>query len=233
MRKVLILLAMCFAFSLTAITVAENTFETLSDAELVDMKNSAASEMTKRLAAELNTELEGCEVREYDWISGSSQYKFLAVKNVSGYDATIELTALFMDKDGAVIGVKNLDVRACENGYETLWVLRNDGPFDEVMYDITLSPESYYKAAQSVVQLNASISGDKAIITAKNTGEVPVEFVEYSLLYFNATGDVVGYSWGYLTDKDSEIKPGKTIFREEECNTPFTAVELFAIGRIN
>ena len=71
------------------------------------------------------------------------------------------------------------------------------------------------------------------IISAKNIGTKPVEFVEYHVLFLNENGEVIRTAWGYLTDDDSEIKPGATEMREESAYDTFADVRVLALGRID
>ena len=69
------------------------------------------------------------------------------------------------------------------------------------------------------------------ILIAKNNGSVAAKYVEYNCLFIKGKGQVVGTGWGYLTDDDSELKPGMTEFREESCYETFKKVELYFTGR--
>ena len=91
--------------------------------------------------------------------------------------------------------------------------------------------DSRYSEVQSFVDIDVQIADNKAILIAKNNGSVAAKYVEYNCLFINGKGQVVGTDWGYLTDDDSELKPGMTEFREESCYETFKKVELYFTGR--
>lgn len=178
-----------------------------------------------------DSDMKQYEVKEYKWSTKRYHHFDLVIKNTSDFDAHIEVTMLFYDKKGNIIGVKNGDEEACQRGYETFWSFSNDEPFDHAEYTISMTPDTYYKGVQSNVELSANIVKNKVIITAKNTGATAVNFLEYNLIMLDKKGTVVDSRWGYLTDKDNELKPGKTEFREEKTSKKFATVELYAKGR--
>lgn len=171
------------------------------------------------------------EVKEYLWNTSRQYHSDLVIKNTSGFDAQIEVTTLFFDKDGSIVGVSNKEENACEDGYETFWSIYNDAPFTTAEHSITLSPDTYYTGMQSSIELKSNVVKKKVIITAKNTGDKAVKFVEYYVIYLDKKGNIVDNDWGYLTDKDNEIKPGKTVFKEESSSKSFESAEVYAKGR--
>ena len=70
------------------------------------------------------------------------------------------------------------------------------------------------------------IVGRKCIIAVTNTGDIPADFVKYNLLFMK-NGDVVDTAWGYITDSDSEIKPGKTQYVEKKGPADFDDVLIY------
>ncbi len=171
------------------------------------------------------------EVKEYKWSTSRYHHNDLVIKNTSGFDAHIEVTVLFYDKEGTIVGVQNSDQRACENGYETFWSIYNDIAFDRAEYTISVSPDTYYKGVQSSIEHSTSIVNNKVIFTAKNISNEAVSYLEYHLLYLDKNGNIVDTDWGYLDDKDSELKPGKTEFREDKTSEEFATVQLYTKGR--
>ena len=49
-------------------------------------------------------------------------------------------------------------------------------------------------------------------------------------LFFSGD-DLVYYDWGYCTDDDSEIKPGKTSYAEARAYEDFDSVLVYLSGR--
>lgn len=172
-------------------------------------------------------------LKEYYYKTSWYNYYIFVLKNTSGYDAEISCDVVFYDENDNMVGVSNGSERACENGYETYWSFSNDIEFDHATVEIKMSKETWYKGGQSSIELSTNIVGNKAIITAKNTGKKAVEFVEYHILFLDDNGNVVSTGWGYLTDSDSEIKPGAQEMREESYSKGFADVRVYAMGRID
>lgn len=173
-------------------------------------------------------------IKEYQYKTSWYNYYCFVLKNVSGYNAEISCNVVFYDANHNIVGVSNASERACENGYETFWVFSNDIEFEYATVDITMTEETWYKdGGQSCVELSASIVGNKAIITAKNNGKEAVDFLEYHVLFMDENGNLLSTGWGYLTDDDNELKPGKMEMREESYFEGFSDVKVYALGRID
>lgn len=174
-------------------------------------------------------------IKEYYYSTKWDNYYIFTLKNTSGYNAEISVSIYFYDADNNLVGVANGSEYACENNQITYWMFGNDEiAFDHVSLDITLSEDTYYKdGGQSCIEVTTSIVGKKVIIAAKNNGNEAVEFVEYHVLFLDGNGQVVATDWGYLTDDDSEIKPGATEMREASTSKQFSEVQVFTHGRID
>ena len=96
-----------------------------------------------------------------------------------------------------------------------------------------MNEETYYgDGADSSLEMNTSVVGNKVIISAENNGRKPIQFVEYHVLYLDGKGSVVSTDWGYLTDGDNEIKPGASEMRDSSCRKEFTEALVYAHGRV-
>lgn len=169
-------------------------------------------------------------LKDYRWsLMGIYYYEGLVIKNTSGSTKDYDAQVMFYDNNNQLIGVGNYSADVVGNGQEALIKCQNESSFDHIEYTIT-SKDSRYNEVQSFIDIQVQTTNDKAIIIAKNTGNVVAEFVEYQCLFINQ-GQVVGSGWGYVDDSDSELKPGKTEFREESCYEPFETVELYFTGR--
>lgn len=168
-------------------------------------------------------------VNEYQWNTDWYNYWGIVIKNTSGNTCGFSAQIILYDADNNIIGVKNGSIDVLADGYEGYIGISNTDAFDHVAYNISETSTRYYEV-QSFVDVQASKSGKKAIIIATNNGSVAAEFVEYHVLFLNK-GEVVGSGWGYLTDDDSEIKPGKMEMREETCFEEFDQVEIYFDGR--
>ena len=70
----------------------------------------------------------------------------------------------------------------------------------------------------------------KAIVTVKNNGDVPAEFVQCTAIFYY-DGEIIGHTNKFCIDNDSEIKPGSSISEELSSYEPFTDVKIFVTGR--
>ncbi len=175
--------------------------------------------------------VDGCEIsNEYKWSSYWSSNYALAIKNTSGETNGYSARILFYDEKNNIVGVANSDINVLGDGYEALIVASQDNVYDHVSYAIQ-PHTSYYQDVHSFVEITANIVGDKAILSAKNTGNQAAQFVEYHCLFLDKAGNVVGSDWGYLVDDDSELKPGKTELREANCYDEFESAVVYFEGR--
>jgi hypothetical protein len=169
-------------------------------------------------------------VKEYRWAKSPYYHHDLVIKNTSGYDAYIEVTASFYDIDGNLLGVYSTDEMACENGYETFWPLYIEFSFDCVKCSIKMIPNNNNKGVQSIIALSSNIVKNKVNISAKNTGNRPVKSLKYYLLFLDENKNVVDCNKGFFLRIFEELKQGETTFVEETSSEEFVDVELYTIG---
>ena len=174
---------------------------------------------------------------EYYWNSSRYYYYAFSLKNTSGYNANITVSAIFYDVRNNIIGVSEQSEVACENGYETYWCFYNEEKFDHVSTTISLKEDTRYKTGgQSNIKLTANKVGNKKVIlTAENIGTEPVEFLKYNILFLDANGKVLSTAWGYLTNfsDENQIAPGVVKMCEEKYSKGFSDVRVYIHGRID
>ncbi len=171
-------------------------------------------------------------VKEYKYSDtyGFSHAAFVIVENTSKYTVELGAKIKFYDKAGNLIGYTSGSEHAVGPNEEVCFRFSNEEAFDH--YEITWSAaeEKYYSAVCGNISLEVTKTKNKAIIEATNNGDIAAEFVEYYALFLNGD-EVVGYGWGYLTDKESQIKPGKTEMREATCYSSFNSVKVYITGQ--
>lgn len=174
-------------------------------------------------------------IKEYYYSTSYDNYYIFLLKNTSGYMARIGVNAYFYDADNNLVGVADSTEYACENDCITYWSFSNDEmDFDHVTLDITMTENTRYKnGGQSNIELSTNVLGKKVILAAKNTGSEAIEYAEYHILYLDENGKVIGTDWGYITDDDSEIKPGATEMREESSYDKFSDLKVILHGQID
>ena len=170
------------------------------------------------------------EVTEYSYKSSGWYYAFLAIKNNSEFDISVSVDVKFYGKDGELIGAKHGEQEAFESGTEILMYFMPDEAYDKMEYELTVSEEDWYECVVSDLTYESVTAKNKEIVSVTNNGTEAAEFVEGSALFFK--GDkVVGFSWTYFTDDDSELKPKKTITQELDCYDKYDSVKFFFTGR--
>lgn len=170
------------------------------------------------------------EITEYTYSSDYNNYVFLGVKNNSTFDITIYGEMVFRNAEGALIGTSSSEERAFEAGQELMLDFISDDPFTKYEYNLSVDVETYYDSVLSLLSKEISLTDSKVILAVTNNGDKPAQYVEYTVLFFD--GDtVVDYDWGYCTDDDNEIKPGKTNYDEATAYESFDSVLVFLSGR--
>ena len=117
---------------------------------------------------------------------------------------------------------------ACQDGYETFWMIYSEKPYDHIDYTLEFVPDTRDQGLQSILELSTGIRGNTAIITAKNTGDKPIDLLEYYLLFLDEDGNAVACDYDFWGDDDGELKPGVTMTREVECPLSFVSLEFYA-----
>lgn len=180
------------------------------------------------IAIPQETDDPGYHVTPFVWNNDSEYHADLVIENTSDKDSIIEVTMLFKNKDGDIIGVINDMKAACEAGYETFWSFFNETAFDDYEYEITMSDAVPGSCIQSDLELSVSMADNKIIIKATNKGAETIYFVEYHILCLDENVKVADYKNGFIGDKDYEIKPGKTVYSQETSDKTFEAIYLYA-----
>ena len=169
-------------------------------------------------------------VKKYKWDTSYYYYEGIVIKNMSGSTKDYDAQVMFYDEKNNLIGVSNPSVEAVGANQEALIICNNEAPFHHIEYTIN-ARDSRYNEVQSFIDIQVQKADGKAIIIAKNTGNVAANFVEYMCLFLNKNKEVVRYDWGYLTDNDSQIKPGMMEMREVTCSDAFKTVKVYITGR--
>lgn len=170
---------------------------------------------------------------EYHYVDslGSVHY-FLIVKNNSKETLKISVNATAKDSSGNVIGAADASEEAIPAGWETCLSCYFDELEDaaEFEYSLSFKEDEHYKPAVQDLEYEESRTDKKVILTCTNNGEEAAEFVEATALFFSG-GEVIRYDTTYITDDDSELKPGATISSELNCYEKYDDVKIYLTGR--
>ena len=102
---------------------------------------------------------------------------------------------------------------------------------DKVDCALTYDTETYYKPVVGNIRMEQTINDQNLTVIATNDGNTNAQFVEAYALFFDADNKVVSYDSTYVTDGDSEIKPGGTISVQLDTYKGFDHVECYLTGR--
>lgn len=157
---------------------------------------------------------------------------FLVTKNNSDKTVSIETNATAKDKVGNTIGAADGEEMAVAPGQEVCVVNYFDGVVgvSDFDYMMKVKEEEHYKPVIDDLQIDESRAGNNVVVSIKNNGSEPVEFVSVSVLFFKG-GNIIYYDSGYITDSDSEIKPGETISKDFSYYQGYDNVKIYYRGR--
>lgn len=170
------------------------------------------------------------EVTEYSYSNSFWHYAFLVVKNNSDFVLDISVSVKFYNDAGELIGVKEDSESPVASDTAVCMYFMPDEKFATMEYEISLDKEKYYASVVQDLTYETVSAKDKEIISVTNNGRDAAEFVQVYALFFNGD-EVVGFQNEYITDKDYEIKPGKTISVELNCYEKYTSVKYYLTGR--
>ena len=206
---------------LSALTGEEISLDSLLDGD---------NDLTTNLAI-FNEEmvLSQLEVTEYGYADDDDYYAFLAIKNNSEFDLSLSVNVKFYSESGTLVGASNTNINAVGAGTEILLDFKPDEKYASMDYDLYVAEDENLECAVSDFSYESVSAAEKEIVTLTNNGTKPALFVEGKALFFNGT-TVVGYDWDYFEDNDSELKPGRSISKELECEKAYDSVKLFFTG---
>ena len=176
------------------------------------------------------------EIKDYMYENsiGDSLY-FLVIKNNGEVDTGIAGNATAYDVEGNVLGADDTEIDVIGPGQESITYFYFDGAsgIDHVEYQLQCVTDLYYKDGLSLLSYEKSENAENVIVTLTNNGDEAVSFAEGYALFFDAEGNMVGFSSNYFTDDDSEIKPGESITKEMDFyGQSYDHTEVYFTGRI-
>ncbi len=174
------------------------------------------------------------DIQEYKYENsiGDSLY-FLVIKNNSTQAVGISFNMVAYDKKNNTIGADDGSIAVIGPGEESIGYCYFDGVkgIDHVEYDMSFDESPYYEPVIGKLEVVKNINKKNVVVTVTNKGEKPAQFVEAYALFFNKNGKVIGYRSAYLTDSDSEIKPGAKRSAQLGVYKGFKTVKVYFTGR--
>jgi hypothetical protein len=159
--------------------------------------------------------------------------EYLVIKNNS--EETVEITgnATALDADGNVVGAADCSIDVLGPGEESIAYFYFYGVTDAAVvdYSLTYKEAKYYDPVIKDLAVEVNVNDSNVVVLVTNNGSKPAMFVEAYVLFYDANNNVVYASSGYVTDSDSEIKPGATLSEQISAYEVFDHVEVYLTGR--
>lgn len=205
---------------------------------LLGQENSTEEKSVANQEKEIKQQVENEDIKaevteEYHYINsiGAAQY-FLIVKNDSSETISVNVNATAKDAEGNLIGANTQSEEAIPSGYEVcigcyFSDAKNAANFE---YTLDAKKDSYYDAVIQDLSFEESRTDKKVIISCTNNGDDAAQFVEATALFFS-NSELVRSDSTYITDDDSEIKPGATIVKEMNAYDEYDDVKIYLSGR--
>lgn len=151
-------------------------------------------------------------VNDYPYENMFATYHFFEVTNTSPYTIRLTINDTAKNQAGEIIGASKTSEEDIPSGC-TIFVktffsdVAGASSFDT---SFQVTQESTYIPVLQGISVQTSNLGDKVTVTATNLGDKAAEFPEATAVFFK-NGKAVYYGSTYLTDVESELKPGMTI----------------------
>ena len=176
--------------------------------------------------------MEDFDIRDYKYETMFGTMWFLIVKNNSDADLAFEFNGTALDAAGNTIGAGTAEIAVLGAGEETVtyFYFEDVTGIDKVTYQGNYG-SSFYKPVLSDLAVEQTINDGNLTVKVTNNGQYPAQFVEGCALFMDAENNVVYYNSTYITDSDSEIKPGKTLSAQLDVFDDFDHVEFYMTGR--
>lgn len=178
--------------------------------------------------------LEDLDITEYKYENGiGDTLYYLVIKNNSQVAAELYANVTAYDAENKMIGAANGSIDVIGPNEESIMVLYFDSVtgIDHIDYTLQYNTDIYYDPVISGLKVEEVLNGNVLVLSVINELDYPAEFVEAYALFFDANDNIVYVTENYITDNDSEIKPGATLTAQLESYDPFDHVKWVLTGR--
>lgn len=158
---------------------------------------------------------------------------FLIVTNNSNTNVAISGNAIAKDSSGNSIGAADMSIDVLGVGETSIGVFYFDSVsgIDKVDYTLDYDENPYYKPVVNDLSVEQTFNDENVTVSVTNNSTNPALFVSAYAIFFDSSNNVVNYNSTYITDSDSEIKPGKTISGQLDCYGKYDYAEVYFTGR--
>lgn len=206
----------------------------LNSSDLDFEEETTTEEQTTTQSIKKPTEKDIEIISEYTYADsiGWYTYHFVVVKNNYNKTVRISTSSLAYGDNGQIVGAADSYFEALGPGCVSVYyeAFETDKKIKSYDTQINVNIDEMYSSVIQDLSYQKSEIDDGIVFQVTNNGKESAEFVEGYALFFN-NGKIVGFESSYFTDDDSEIKPGKTIFKQFNCYEEFDDVEFYLTGR--
>lgn len=188
--------------------------------------DGSASEVVSSSSVQFDTE-------EYIFENSfGTTYYFVVMTNNTNETYKVSSNGTALDANGNVLGADDMTVDVIGPGETTMeyFFFDNVSGVDHVDYQLNYS-DSYYKPVINNLAVEQNINNKNVVVSVTNNGSYAAEFVQAYALFFDSNNNVVRFDSTYVTDDDSEIKPGATLSKQLDSYNAFDTVNVYFTGR--
>ena len=159
---------------------------------------------------------------------------FVIVKNNSEAVVTVDGNATAKDSGGNPLGADSMSIDVLGPGETSVgyFYFNNVSGVEAVDYQLSYSRQTYYQPVIANLDVSQVLNDKNVTVTVTNNGEINAQFVEAHALFFDASDKVISYNSTYITDSDSEIKPGATLSAQLDLyGKSYDHVDVYFTGR--
>lgn len=199
---------------------------------IVDVQPQTPPKSYSNLMYSADSVTNALAIVDYKFENYGTTYHIFEITNNSPYTLELNINETAKDAHGNVIGAHSTSEEAIPSGC-TVFVrnifidVENVGWFDTT---IQATQDTWFTPVIQNVVVNTTKTRESVIVSATNTGAVPAEYVEATALFFKGN-ELIYCSTRYITDGDSEIKPGATLSEQIRCYEDFDSVKVHITGR--
>lgn len=154
--------------------------------------------------------------------------------NNSEYDVGFAANGVAFDDNGNTIGADDASIDILGAGQTSICCFYFDSvpDIDHVDYTCSYETDTYYTDVIHNLSSRITINDANVVVSVTNEGAEEAEFVQAYALFLDGQGNIVDQDNTYVTDNDSEIKPGATITKQLAVyGKAFETVEVYFTGR--
>ncbi|MCR5816531.1 MAG: hypothetical protein K6F91_06595 [Ruminococcus sp.] len=102
---------------------------------------------------------------------------------------------------------------------------------EKVKYDYSCETETTYKSVINNLSVEQNNNDKNVTLVVTNKADIPAQFVQAYAIFFDKNNKIINSQSKFITDGDSEIKPGASVSAQLDCYEKYDHVEIYYSGR--